>query len=92
MIALLLTILAAHGDAASLTKVSVSPTRVSISSPFDSAQLLVNGLRADGINVDLTAEVEVLSAPDFISISPTLLLRPVADGSGRSGSRRLAGP
>ena len=96
MIALLLTILAAHGDLASITKVSVSPTRVSISSPFDSAQLLVNGLRADGINVDLTDEVEVLSAPDFISISPSLLLRPVADGSGtirlKAGGRTLNVP
>ena len=96
MIALLLTILMGYGDTAPITKVDVSPSRINISSPFDSAQLLVTGERADGLKFDLTGEAQILSAPDFISISPSLLLRTTADGSGtirlKAGGRTVNVP
>lgn len=65
-----------------LVRVDVTPRRVLISAPFESSQLLVTGELADGLKVDLTGEVEILSAPDFIEVSPSLLLRPLADGAG----------
>jgi hypothetical protein len=69
-------------DNAAYTGVDISPASIILKDPFASSQLLATGQLADGARVDLTGSVEVLSVPDFLEITPSLLLRPIADGSG----------
>ncbi len=92
----LLLALAFDLDPHQLVRIEVTPPRVLITTPFDSSQLLVTGERADGAKIDLTGEVEVLSAPGFIEITPSLLLRPLGDGVGsikiRANGRTLSVP
>ncbi len=82
MILQVLLALGALGGSESIVKVDVSPSRVSLSDPFASSQLLVTGERADGAIVDLTAEVELVSVPSFLEVTPSLLVRPTGDGAG----------
>jgi len=82
MILQLLLALGLMGGSESIVKVDVSPTRVTLTDPFASSQLLVTGERADGVTVDLTGDVEIVSAPSFLEVTPSLLIRPTADGSG----------
>jgi hypothetical protein len=82
MILALLLSLTFAGNPEQCIRVDVTPAVVTITSPYDSSQLLVTGVRPDGLKVDLTGEIEIISAPSFIEVTPSLLLRPLADGNG----------
>ena len=82
MIPYILSLLSLFGGSEAIIKVDVSPSHVKLTDPFASTQLLITGELSDGTSVDLTAAAEVISAPSFVEVSSSLLMRPVADGAG----------
>jgi hypothetical protein len=74
--------------------VAVSPTTIRLNGPGAVYSILVDGKTADGRIVDLTSEAHFRSlGPTYASVSPSGLVRGVADGSTRivveAGGRTL---
>src|SRR5262245_55329750 len=66
---------------AKLTRLEVRPARVSLSTPFEYAQLVVTGVLATGERIDAT-RMATLDAPASVKVSAQGVVRPAADGSG----------
>ncbi len=68
---------------AKLMKVEAQPGAVTLKHRFDYAQLLLTGQLDNGDRIDVTRMAQ-LTAPagNLVSVSPTGLVRPVADGAG----------
>jgi len=70
------------GRAAEILRLEVHPAAVRIACAADSVQLLVTGVRRDGLRVDLTREAKSPTPSTLVSVSERGLLRPQHDGDG----------
>lgn len=66
---------------AAVTELRVEPTEIRWQSPYDYTQLVVTAVHADGSLRDVTADCRI-QVPDWITATPSGLLRPAAEGSG----------
>lgn len=66
---------------AQVTKLEVSPARITLANPYAYAQVLVTGHLANGERLDVTRLVQ-LDRPASVTVSATGLVRPAADGEG----------
>jgi Protein of unknown function (DUF1553)/Protein of unknown function (DUF1549) len=67
---------------AKLVKIEAQPTSVSLKHPYDYAQLVLTGVLENGDRLDVTRMAAFETPAKVVKISPTALVRPVADGSG----------
>ena len=67
---------------AKVVHIEATPPAVTLKNPFDYAQVILTGQLATGDKVDVTRMVKI-EAPDLVTVSPTGLVRPVADGAGQ---------
>ncbi len=67
-----------------VVKLEAQPTAVNLKGPFDYVQLLLVGHLDSGDRIDLTrlAVLELDKRANLVKVSPTGLVRPLADGSG----------
>lgn len=70
------------GGAAEVLHLEVHPAVVRIDGAADSVQLLVTGVRRDGLRVDLTREAKSTTPSTLVDVSERGLLRPRQDGGG----------
>ncbi|MEZ6017432.1 MAG: DUF1549 and DUF1553 domain-containing protein [Planctomycetota bacterium] len=63
-------------------RLEVFPTQVTFDRASDSAQLLVTGVRRDGLRVDLTRVAVPMAPCPELALSPGGLMRPQQDGQG----------
>lgn len=80
-----------------IEQVTVAPAAVSLTGPHDACQLVVTGLRADGLSRDLTPIVTAQAQPaGIVDIHDHLFLRPRKEGSTvltlQAGGRTLTVP
>jgi len=71
---------AAELDFATLEKIGVNPARVKFRSPRDQATLLVTGYLAGGQLVDLTRDVQLVSADEAVVVSRDGVIWPAGNG------------
>jgi hypothetical protein len=64
-----------------LARIEAHPAAVTLKHPYDYAQVLLTGVLDGGDRVDVTRMAQV-EAPGVVRVSPTLLVRPAADGAG----------
>jgi hypothetical protein len=65
-----------------LTRLEAQPARITLTSPFAYAQLIVTGHAATGERIDVT-RMAALETPDrLVKLNATGVIRPVSDGSG----------
>lgn len=67
-------------EAIQVVSVESFPPSIELTDRFAYRQLLVTGRTAAGETVDLTRMVELASPAQFVSVSPTGVVRPLADG------------
>ncbi len=67
---------------AEVTKLSVHPEKIELSGKYAYAQVIVTAQLAGGDTLDATRMVESTVTDDIASVSPTLVVRPQADGEG----------
>ena len=65
----------------SIKSVSSNLESIELKNKFDYRQLLLTGTLDDGQTADITRMAKVTSKPQFVSISETGLIRPIANGS-----------
>src|SRR5438105_573111 len=65
---------------AKIAKLEARPAKITLGSPFEYSQLVLTGVLATGEQVDVTRMV-TFTAGKAVRVSPTGLVRPVADGS-----------
>ena len=65
-----------------LAAVEVQPTSIDLGTKYAYAQVLVTGRLASGEQIDLTRMATVSGASELVSVSPTGVVRPKADGAG----------
>jgi hypothetical protein len=70
------------GGAAEILRLELHPPSVRLDGAADSVQLLVTGVRRDGLRVDLTREANAAPSSALVSVSEQGLLRPLQDGDG----------
>lgn len=66
-----------------LVALEALPQRIELKHPFDYTLLLITGVLDDGSRVDVTRQVQREYPAALITISPTGLVRPRADGQGQ---------
>ncbi len=72
---------AAHAALLPYKSISVEPPIPVMYGPLASQQLVVNGLRSDGTQVDLTQAAKFLvEGPRLVAVDSTGMVRPLADG------------
>lgn len=62
--------------------VEVVPTTVELSSPQSYVQMLLTGVRDDGVRIDVTRQARLVGASSLVSLNDRGLIRPVSDGEG----------
>jgi hypothetical protein len=67
---------------ARLARLEAQPARISLTNPFAYAQLVLTGQLASGERIDVTRMAAREAPAKLITISPTGVVRPTADGSG----------
>ena len=67
---------------AKLAKIEARPAKISLGTPFVYSQLVLTGTLAGGERIDVTRMVTLEAPAKVVSITPTGLVRPLADGSG----------
>jgi hypothetical protein len=67
-------------EGARVVRLEVHPPAVTLSSPFDYAQLLVTAQLAGGERVDVTRSAVIQQWEPLLKVSPTGLARPAAEG------------
>lgn len=65
-----------------LVRIEARPATISLKTPFDYSQLLLTGYLDSGEAVDVTRMAQVQPPAALLKISPTGVVRPLADGSG----------
>src|SRR5215475_4339379 len=65
-----------------VVRLEAIPPAVTLKNPFDYAQVILTGQLATGDKVDVSRMVKI-ETPDLVKVSPTGLVRPVADGAGQ---------
>ena len=65
-----------------LTSIEVQPQSIELGTKYAYAQVLVTGRLASGEQIDLTRMANVSGASDVVTVSPTGVVRPTADGAG----------
>src|SRR5262245_53765727 len=65
-----------------LTKLEVSPARITLDGRFAYSQLLVTGALAGGDKIDVTRMVAVEAPAKVVKVGATGQVRPLADGKG----------
>jgi hypothetical protein len=75
---------------ARVARLEVQPSRIDLKNPYAYTQLLVTAQLASGERIDVTRMVQIDRPNNLLRISPTGLVRPLADGQG-SLSIRLEG-
>lgn len=68
---------------ANVTSLKVLPERIAINGPFEYTQLLVTAELSNGQVIDVTRNVTANVKSEFVSISPTGLIRGIKDGNAR---------
>jgi hypothetical protein len=68
---------------AKLVRLEAYPATITLKHPFDYRQLLLTGRLASGERVDVTRLAQVDQPNALVKVSPTGLVRPVADGRGQ---------
>ena len=64
-----------------VTTLLVEPKQIDMTSPYDYTQLIVTAVLKDESTVDITRLCDI-AAPNWITITPSGLIRPTADGEG----------
>ncbi len=90
-LALLLTVLAIAPAGAQeklppgtrVTRLEVHPTSITLTTAYQYSQLLVTGVLESAERIDLTRLAQIKPPAKVATVSPTGLVRPVADGSGK---------
>jgi hypothetical protein len=67
---------------AKLVRLEAQPASITLKTPFAYTQLLLTGQLDNGDKVDVTRLAQVENPANLVSVSPRLLVRPAADGSG----------
>jgi hypothetical protein len=65
-----------------LVRIEAQPASITLKTPFAYSQLLLTGQLENGDKVDVTRMAQVDKPANLVSVSPRLLVRPTADGSG----------
>src|SRR5260370_31384665 len=68
--------------AAKMVKIEAQPANIALSTPYQYAQLLLTGVTESGDRIDVTRSAKLEAPPAAVTISPTGLVRPAADGEG----------
>jgi hypothetical protein len=68
-------------EGATLAKVEAFPAAITLTNRYQYAQLLLSGLLNTGERLDVT-RMATLGKPSCVTVSPTGLVRPAADGDG----------
>ena len=66
---------------ARLVKIEAQPASVTLSSPYQYAQVVLTGVLDNGERLDVTRMVQV-QKPSCLKVSSTVMVRPTADGAG----------
>ncbi len=66
---------------ARLVKIEAQPASIALANPFQYAQVVLTGVLDTGERIDVTRMAE-LDKPANVKVSPTVLVRPTADGDG----------
>lgn len=67
--------------AESIASITVEPSSINLDSPYAYTQLVVTAKLINDATIDVTRLCE-FSAPDFVTLTDSGLIRPIADGSG----------
>lgn len=95
-LALLLTVLTGTAPAsaqeklppgARVARLEVLPSRITLNTAYQYSQLLVTGVTESGERIDLTQLARIEPPAKVATVSPTGLVRPVADGEGNLAVR-----
>ncbi len=70
-------------EGAEIVALEVQPAEIALDGQYAYAQVLVTAQLADGDSMDVTRMVEPVVTDDLATVSPTLLVRPKADGQGQ---------
>ena len=70
-------------EGAEIVALEVQPAEIALDGQYVYAQVLVTAQLADGDSMDVTRMVEPVVTDDLATVSPTLLVRPKADGQGQ---------
>src|SRR5438552_4043540 len=68
--------------AAKVKSLEAYPAKINLQTLYDYRQLLLSAVLESGERVDVTRIAQVDKPASLVSLSPTGLLRPLADGSG----------
>src|SRR3954447_23295948 len=63
-------------------RLETHPTAIDLKNPFEYSQLLVTGQLSSGEKIDVTRMAQIEAPAAVAKVSPTGLVRPVADGAG----------
>lgn len=67
---------------AKLTKLEVQPAAIHLQSPYQYSQLLLTAVLESGERLDVTRLAKIERPDKLVSLSPTGVVRPLADGDG----------
>jgi hypothetical protein len=70
-------------EGASVVKLEAHPPQIELVGSYAYAQVIVTAELAGGDRMDVTRMVEPVVTDDLVSVSPTLVVRPKADGQGQ---------
>ena len=65
-----------------IAKLEVSPATIDLQHPYDYRQLLLTAVTTNDERIDVTRTAQRIAPPPFVHLSPTGLVRPVANGRG----------
>ena len=70
-------------EGAKVTALEVTPNEIALANQYAYAQVLVTAQLADGSRIDATRMVEPVASGNLVEVSPTLVVRPKADGDSQ---------
>ena len=67
---------------AKLARIETQPASITLSNPYQYSQLLLTGVLESGDRIDITRLAQIERPEKVVTVSPTGVVRPVADGAG----------
>jgi hypothetical protein len=66
-----------------IKRIDAQPATITLKHPYAYSQLIVTGQLDNGDRIDITRMVQIQPPANLVKVSPTGLVRPVADGAGQ---------
>src|SRR5262249_23632468 len=65
-----------------LLRIEARPTPIALKNPYEYSQLILTGQLDSGDKIDVTRMAQLQAPANLVKVSPTGIVRPVADGQG----------